>query len=83
MAIETPVARIEQQLRVDERLPVDVVHAERWWYPEGTEDPDDPYGIRRTSVNMCTSNAPGEVDPILGTWLMRGLPCRLVSQRAE
>ena len=44
--------------------------------------PDDPYGMRRTSINMCTSNAPGDVDPILGTWLMRGLPCRLVSRRA-
>ena len=83
VAIETPVARVEQQLRIDEGLPVDVVHAERWWYPEGCDDRDDPYGIRRTSINMCTSNAPGDVDPIMGTWLMRGLPCRLAPRQAE
>ena len=46
------------------------------------EDETDPYGIRSTDINMCISNAVGDMDPIMGSWLLRGLPCR-VSSRAE
>ena len=62
-----------------------MVHADRWWYPEGTGDADDPYCVRKTNINMCTSNAPGDADPVMGTWLMRDLPCRLSTgqQREE
>ena len=75
--IETPVGSVLQQAKISENLPIGVVHADRWWYPEGTGDESDPFGVRRTSINMCTSNAPGDMDPIMGSWLLRGLPCRL------
>jgi thiosulfate reductase/polysulfide reductase chain A len=75
--IETPVGAVQQQAKISENLPAGVVHADRWWYPEGTGDESDPFGVRRTSINMCTSNAPGDMDPIMGSWLLRGLPCRL------
>jgi hypothetical protein len=26
---------------------------------------------------MCTSNADADLDPVMGSWLMRGLPCRI------
>ncbi len=77
IVIETPVGSVRQQAKTSDRLAHGVVHADRWWYPEGTGDADDPYGVRKTNINMCTSNAPGDADPVMGTWLMRGLPCRL------
>ena len=78
ISIETPVGSVQQQAKINDRLPVGVVHADRWWYPEGTGDPSDPFGVRRTSINMCTSNAPGDMDPVMGSWLLRGLPCRVL-----
>jgi anaerobic selenocysteine-containing dehydrogenase len=75
--IETPVGSVQQQARIIETLSVGVVHADRWWYPEGTGDERDPYGVHKTNINMCTSNAAGDLDPIMGSWLLRGLPCRL------
>jgi thiosulfate reductase/polysulfide reductase chain A len=77
IVIETPVGSVRQLAKTSDRLATGVVHADRWWYPEGTGDADDPYGVRKTNINMCTSNAPGDTDPVMGTWLMRGLPCRL------
>ncbi len=77
IVIETPVGSVRQLAKTSDRLAPGVVHADRWWYPEGTGDADDPYGVRKTNINMCTSNAPGDTDPVMGTWLMRGLPCRL------
>ena len=77
--IETPIGRVRQQAKVSTKLPVGVVHAERWWYPEGTEDKTDPYGVRSTNINMCTSNTVGDMDPIMGSWLLRGVPCRILS----
>jgi thiosulfate reductase/polysulfide reductase chain A len=77
VTIETPVGSVQQQAKISDFYPAGVVHADRWWYPEGTDDTADPFGVHRTSINMCTSNAPGDMDPIMGTWLMRGLPCRL------
>ena len=82
IVIETRVGHVQQQAKISAQIQVGVIHAERWWYPEGTQDETDPYGVRRTNINMCTSNSPGDMDPIMGSWLLRGLPCR-VSLRAE
>ena len=76
--IETPVGAVRQQARYTDRLAPGVVHADRWWYPERGDDPDDPYGFWATNINVCTEDAQGSCDPIMGTWLLRGLPCRVV-----
>lgn len=77
VSIETPVGSVQQILRLSEKMRPNVVHADRWWYPEGTNIPDDIFGVRKTGINFCTSNAPGDLDPIFGSWLLRGIPCRL------
>ena len=77
VTIETPVGSVQQILRLSEKMRPDVVHADRWWYPEGTNIPGDMFGIRKTGINFCTSNALGDLDPIFGSWLLRGIPCRL------
>lgn len=75
--IETPVGAVRQQVRITDDLPPRVVHADRWWYPERGEHGDDPYGFWATNINVCTDNDTASCDPIMGTWLLRGLPCRL------
>lgn len=80
--IETPVGKVRQKVRVTEDLAPGVVHADRWWYPERQGDATDPFGWRGTNINMCTDDAPESCDPVLGTWLLRGLPCRIVPDTA-
>ena len=76
--IETPLERVRQRARLTSDLQQDVVHADRWWYPEQEHDHDDPFGWRTTNINVCTDGSIENCDSILGSWLLRGLPCRLV-----
>ena len=78
--IETPVGVVRQQVRVTDELAPRVVQADRWWYPEQGDGDDDPFGFWSTNINVCTDNDTGSCDPIMGTWLLRGLPCRLTPQ---
>jgi anaerobic selenocysteine-containing dehydrogenase len=75
--VETPLGRVRQCARLTEDLQREVIHADRWWYPERADDRDDPFGWRTTNINVCTEGAPDQCDPVLGTWLLRGLPCRI------
>jgi len=77
VTIETPVGSARQMALIDDRFAPDVVHADRWWYPERGPSSIDPFGVIETSINMCTSNADEDLDPVMGSWLMRGLPCRI------
>ncbi len=77
--IETPIGRVRQRARLCETLVEGVVCADRWWYPEGTGDVNDPYAVLKTNINVCTSGADEDIDPVMGAWLLRGLPCRIVS----
>ncbi len=79
--VETPIGRVRQRARLTEDLSPQVVHADRWWYPERGADAADPYGWRSTNINVCTDDAPDSCDPILGSWLLRGVPCRVVADR--
>jgi anaerobic selenocysteine-containing dehydrogenase len=75
--IETPVGSVRQRARLTMTLAPGTVHADRWWYPEQQDDADDPYWVAATNINCCTTDAPGDCDPIIGGWLLRGVPCRL------
>ncbi|MGH8248073.1 MAG: molybdopterin dinucleotide binding domain-containing protein, partial [Gammaproteobacteria bacterium] len=81
--IETPIGRVRQRARLTPDLLPNVVHADRWWYPERSEDPDDPYSWRTTNINVCTDDAIENCDPVMGTWLLRGVPCRVVPEPGE
>lgn len=75
--LATPHGTVRQVARLTTDVAEDVVVADRWWYPEGTGKEDDPYGLWAHNVNVCTSDAAGDCDPVLGTWLLRGMPCRV------
>ena len=77
--IETPVGGVRQRARLTTALAPGTVHADRWWYPEHGDDADDPYRVAATNINCCTTDAPGDCDPVIGGWLLRGVPCRLTS----
>lgn len=77
LRIETPLGAVRHRARLTEALAEDVVRADRWWYPEGTGDAADPYGLWATNINVCTSDAVEDNDPVMGAWLLRGLPCRV------
>ena len=79
--LETPLGRVRQCAHLTEDLHCRVIHADRWWYPERAGDTEDPFGWRTTNVNVCTDSAYESCDPVLGTWLLRGLPCRIVKDR--
>ncbi len=78
--VETPVGAVRQQAQLTDALPERVVQADRWWYPERADDAADPFGFASTNINFCTENAEGSCDPVMGTWLLRGLPCRVVAE---
>ncbi len=77
LTIETPLGAVRHRARLTAALAEDVVRADRWWYPEGTGDDTDPYGLWATNINVCTSDAVDDNDPVMGAWLLRGLPCRV------
>jgi hypothetical protein len=57
--------------------------ADRWWYPEGTDDRADPFGLWATNINVCTADDDANIDPVMGAWLLRGLPCRIARLAAH
>lgn len=83
MEISTPLGRVRQRAHLDNSLADDVVEADRWWYPEGTGDDSDAYGVWATNINICTSDSPEDCDPVMGTWLLRGLPCALRKLKSQ
>jgi anaerobic selenocysteine-containing dehydrogenase len=79
--IETPTGRVRQRARCTDGLRPGVVQSDRWWYPERGPDGDDPFGWRGTNINVCTGDAAEQCDPVLGTWMLRGVPCRIVAEK--
>ena len=79
--IETPIGRVTQKARLSDALHPGAVQADRWWYPERGEEAEDPFGFWSTNINVCTDDSAESADPVFGTWLLRGLPCRLAIAR--
>jgi anaerobic selenocysteine-containing dehydrogenase len=82
MEIATPIGSVRHQARLTDVLGPNVVHADRWWYPERADDASDPFGFWATNVNVCTDDATGSCDPVMGSWLLRALPCRVAPAEA-
>lgn len=80
--IATPVGRVTQRARLSDELAPGVVHADRWWYPERSADAEDPFGFWATNINVCTNGGADSSDPVMGSWLLRGLPCRIAKSPA-
>ena len=79
MTIESEHGAVRQQAEYSNALAVDVVEADRWWYPEGVQqfDEDDRYGLWATNINVVTSDRDVDSEPATGAWQLRGLWCRI------
>jgi anaerobic selenocysteine-containing dehydrogenase len=77
MRITTPIGSVRQIARLTTTLAEDVVRADRWWYPERADDAEDPFGFHATNINLCTADDDASIDPVMGAWLLRALPCRI------
>ncbi len=75
--IATPIGSVRQKAHLTDVLGDEIIRADRWWYPERADDSDDPYGFWATNINVCTVNDDANADRLMGTWLMRGVPCRI------
>jgi anaerobic selenocysteine-containing dehydrogenase len=75
--IETPVGNVRQRARLTRDLARGTIHADRWWYPEQANDRADPFGVAAVNINCCTTDSANDSDPVMGSWLLRGLPCRI------
>ena len=77
--IETRRGRIKQRADVQPAVDPRVVWVPRgWWFPErGAEDPEAPFGCLDSCTNVLTSVDDEHCDPIGGSWLNRGLMCKV------
>ena len=80
--ISTAFGSVRHVAHCSDKVSVQVVQADRWWYPEGTQDSADPFGLWATNINVCTADDDPNVDPVMGAWLLRGLPCRVAAIKA-
>ena len=81
--ISTALGSVRHVAHCSDKVSVQVVQADRWWYPEGTQDSADPFGLWATNINVCTADDDANVDPVMGAWLLRGLPCRVTAIQAQ
>ena len=75
--ITTARGSVRQVAKLTDTVAAKFVQADRWWYPEGTHDTDDVYGMWATNINVRTADDDANCDPVMGAWLLRGLPCRI------
>lgn len=57
----------------------DVASAEYgWWYPEAVEEEPDFAECLKSNINLLTrGTVEGEPEPLIGTWIYNGIPCRI------
>lgn len=79
-ALVTPHGQVSQRALLTDRIHPGLVQADRWWYPERGEGGPDPFGFWGSNINVCTSQDDG-CDPVMGSWLLRGVPCAIVPGR--
>jgi anaerobic selenocysteine-containing dehydrogenase len=79
--IETPIGTVSQTARITDVVAPQVVQADRWWYPERSGSEPVFYGFWQTNINVCTDDDPAACDPVMGSWTLRAIPCRVVKAR--
>ena len=77
--ISTAIGSVRQIAQWSDKVSEQVVQADRWWYPEGSGEQHDPFGLWATNINVCTADDDANLDPVMGAWLLRGLPCRITA----
>jgi len=72
--IETERGRVTQKALLTDGIDPRVINCQHgWWYPE---DESPEHGWRESNANILTSAAP-PYDPVMGTYQLRALLCRV------
>jgi hypothetical protein len=77
------IGRVKQVARLTETIHPQVIQADRWWYPERPGGAPALYSFWETNINVCTDDDLASCDPVMGSWLLRGLPCRLTKVESD
>ncbi|MCL1895132.1 MAG: molybdopterin-dependent oxidoreductase [Clostridiales bacterium] len=78
--IETQRGRITQKALVTSGIDPRVINCQHgWWYPE---DSSPEHGWRESNANILTSAAP-PYDPVMGTYQLRALLCRIYKNESN
>lgn len=78
--IESPRGRITQKAKLTEGIDQNVVNCQHgWWYPE-IKTPD--HGVWKSNANVLTNNK-APYDPIMGTYQLRALLCRIYKNESK
>jgi anaerobic selenocysteine-containing dehydrogenase len=48
-----------------------------WWFPEDIAGEPGLSGTWRSNINVLTSCAIADCEPLVGTWLYNGIPCKI------
>ncbi|MEE8733128.1 MAG: molybdopterin-dependent oxidoreductase [Eggerthellaceae bacterium] len=77
--IETQRGRIRQRADIESLCDPRVVFVPRgWWFPErGVDDPEAPFGCLESNTNVLTCVDDNYCDPLGGSWMNRGLLCKV------
>lgn len=75
---DTPDVEVLQYVHITNILD-DVASAEYgWWYPEAVEDDPDFGKCFESNINLLTrGTVEGAREPLIGTWIYNGIPCRI------
>lgn len=81
---DTPEVEIVQYVHL-ENMVDGVVSAEYgWWYPEKRAGAPDYSGCFESNVNLLTrGTVPMDPEPLIGTWIYNGIPCRIRKKERE
>lgn len=76
--IETHMGRIKQRARTTTILDPRVVAVQHdWWFPEKPEAEPSLLGVWESNVNVINDDDLATLDPLMGSWQMTGLLCRV------
>ncbi len=74
VSIETKRGKIKQKAKVYDGIAPQVINCQHgWWFPE---NPNPDHGVWESNANVLTNNQ-APYDPIIGTYQLRALLCRI------
>jgi|SRR5579884_530696 len=78
--VETPRGSFRQRAHLVPGLALDVVNAERWWYPEREGAEPSLFGFWESNVSAHTEDDLALCDPAYGNWPFRVARCRVARE---
>ena len=78
VVVETERGQARFTLKVAQMVEEAVSIEYGWWYPELPAREPDLGGVWISNANLLTSADIETSDPLIGTWIYNGIPCRVL-----